>query len=219
MSKSQPTFEDTSVLEEKVNSITHGIGIVVALSAIVLLAIEGVESNNLLYTVALMIYGLSFLWTYTTSTLYHSFYRSSVKFRNKLHLLDHTAIYLFIAGTYTPISLFVLPGWWSYGILAAVWTIALVGVFFKVFFLGRFKKLSLVLYLLMGWLIVIAAKPMLEHGSHELLFWILAGGICYSIGTIFFSWRNLRFSHGIWHLFVLAGSICHFVGIYIHVPA
>jgi len=200
--------------EELVNTLTHGLGIPLSLLALVLLFQSGWESQNILYLTALLLYGLTMLLTYLSSTFYHLFHRAPAPRRRLLHLLDHSAIYLYIAGTYTPIALFVLPGLWSWGIFGAVWAIALLGVIFKVFFLGRFPKLSLVLYLLMGWLILVAFRPLWQQASADLLLWMLAGGLCYTLGTIFFSWRSLRYHHGIWHLMVLAGSICHFVGIY-----
>lgn len=212
----EPTFEKTSRAEEIGNIITHGIGIPFALTAIILLVGNALERDSTLYFVAVLLYGLTMLFTYLSSTLYHSTAKASVQRRNLYHLLDHTAIYLFIAGTYTPIALFVLPGAWSWGIFIGIWTLALVGTFFKVYYLGRFKKLSLVFYLLMGWMIVLAIQPLLANASDSLLTWILAGGVAYSVGTIFFSLRRLPFSHSVWHLFVLAGSVCHFIGIYLY---
>lgn len=202
--------------EEILNSITHGLGIPMALTALVLLWMEGLARDSTLYLVAGSIYGLSMLGTYTTSTLYHSFYRSGEKLRHRLHLADHSAIYIFIAGTYTPVALFVLPPQWGYPILAAVWLLALTGMVYKLFFLGRHQKLSLIIYLLMGWLIIIALKPLLEIASNSFLIWMLAGGLSYSVGTVFFSLRKMPFAHALWHLFVLGGSICHFVGIYLY---
>lgn len=217
MKNNQPTYEETTRKEEIINIITHGAGIPLAIAGLVLLIKNGWEKESWLYMAALVIYGLTMLWTYTTSTVYHSLYKAHPRKRNVYHLLDHTAIYLFIAGTYTPIALFVLPGMWSIGIFSGIWALALIGVVFKVFFLGKFKKLSLVIYLLMGWMIVIAIKPLINHASTDLLFWILAGGACYSLGTVFFSLRRMPYSHGVWHLLVLGGSICHFVGIYLYV--
>lgn len=213
----EKTYKDTTKTEEIVNIITHGVGIPLSITALVLLILNGLNSQSWLYLPAVLIYGLTMLWTYTTSTVYHSVYKLGPEKRNLFHLLDHTAIYLFIAGTYTPIALFVLPGMWSWFIFAGVWFLAILGVIFKFLFIGRFKKLSLAIYLLMGWMIVIAIKPLWDSSSAALLFWIFAGGACYSIGTVFFSLERLKFSHGIWHLFVLGGSICHFLGIYLHI--
>lgn len=206
-----------SAKEEKWNSITHGIGIPFALAAIFLLVAKASDRGETAYWVAALLYGLSMLWTYVSSTVYHSMHKAEESFRHYLHLLDHTAIYLFIAGTYTPIALFVLPGMWSTIILTSVWTLAIIGVVYKLFFLGKYKKLSLAIYLLMGWLIVFAIKPLFETAPEGLIFWIFAGGACYTLGTVFFSLRKMRFSHSVWHLLVLGGSICHFLGIYLYI--
>ncbi|MDR9373673.1 MAG: hemolysin III family protein [Schleiferiaceae bacterium] len=203
--------------EEWINVFTHGIGVPLALVGLVALLSREPVGDHPAYLWAFLIYGLSMTWTYLTSTLYHAFWRARDRVRRLLHLLDHTAIYLYIAGTYTPIALLVLPSPWRWIILSAVWTIALIGVFFKLRYLGRFPKLSLALYLAMGWLIVIALKPLLAHAETGLLWWMLAGGISYSLGTIFFSWRRLPYSHGLWHLFVLGGSFCHFWGIFVYI--
>lgn len=217
-SKEEKTYELSSRNEEIWNSISHGIGIPIGLVALALLIKGAVDTHNTVYLVAVIIYGLSFIWTYLTSTLYHLAHNASVRMRNFLHLLDHTAIYLFIAGTYTPIAIFALPEIWNLGILIGIWTLAVGGILIKIYSIGKMRKLSLVFYLLMGWLIIIAAKPLLDNAPMPLIYWILAGGAFYSIGTIFFSWRSLRYSHAIWHLLVLGGSICHFYGIYQYVP-
>jgi hemolysin III len=209
-------MRDKSSKEELLNSITHGIGIPLAVAGLVLMIIDSFNHQSNLYLIAALVYGLTMLWTYLTSTVYHSLHRAKPKVRQFVHLLDHTAIYLFIAGTYTPVALFVLPEPWSTVILSAVWILALTGLIYKIFFLEKHKKLSLAIYLLMGWLIVFAIKPLLDHASPDFLIWLLAGGISYTIGTIFFSLRKLPYAHSIWHLFVLGGSICHFLGIYFH---
>ncbi len=203
--------------EELWNSITHGIGIPIAIAGITLLIINAIDRESLTYWVAALVYGFSMLWTYITSTVYHIFHKVRPGVRHYLNLLDHTAIYLFIAGTYTPIALFVLSGWWSTVILISVWTLALGGIVYKLFFLGRYRKLSLAIYIAMGWLIVIAFKPFYESAPSGLLIWILAGGIAYTLGTIFFSLQKMRYAHSVWHVLVLIGTICHFVGIYLYV--
>jgi len=217
MKKPRPETPVSTPKEELWNSITHGIGIPIAIAGIVLLIINAIDRDSLSYWVAALIYGLTMLWTYISSTVYHSFHKARPAVRYYLHLMDHTAIYLFIAGTYTPIALFMLPGWWSTLILSSVWSLALVGMIYKIFFIGRFKKLSLAIYLLMGWLIVFAFKPLYESAPMGLIIWILAGGAAYTLGTVFFSLRKVKYAHSVWHLLVLAGSICHFVGIYLYV--
>lgn len=217
MKRSRPATPVSTPKEEFWNSITHGIGIPIAIAGLVLLIINAVDRESLTYWVAALVYGLSMLWTYITSTVYHSFHRAGPATRHTLHLMDHTAIYLFIAGTYTPIALFMLPGWWGTLILVSVWTLALGGMLYKIFFLGRFQKLSLAIYLLMGWLIIFAFKPLYDSAPTGLIIWILAGGAAYTLGTVFFSLRQIKYAHSIWHLLVLAGSICHFIGIYLYV--
>lgn len=217
MRKDRPLPPESTPQEELWNSITHGIGVPLAIAALVLLIINAIDRESATYWVAALVYGTSMIWTYASSTIYHSFHRAKPSVRYYLHLIDHTAIYLFIAGTYTPIALFALPGWWSTVILAAVWSLALAGVIYKLFFLGKYKKLSLAIYLLMGWLIIFAIKPLFEHAPTGLLWWIFAGGAAYTLGTVFFSLRQVKYAHSIWHLLVLAGSICHFLGIYLYV--
>ncbi len=217
MQKEKPAPPQSSPEEELWNSITHGIGIPIAIAGLVLLILNALDRGSATYWAAALIYGLTMIWTYTTSTIYHAFHKVKPGIRHYLHLMDHTAIYLFIAGTYTPIALFVLPGWWSTVILASVWSLALAGLVYKLFFLNRFKKLSLAIYLMMGWLIIVAIKPLFETAPTGLLIWIFAGGAAYTLGTVFFSLRKVKYAHSIWHLLVLAGSICHFVGIYLYV--
>jgi hemolysin III len=217
MMKQHAPTPKASPKEEIWNTITHGIGIPFALAALVLLIGKASDRGDISYWIAALLYGFSMLWTYITSTVYHSMFNAKESLRYYLHLIDHTAIYLFIAGSYTPIALFILPGMWSTIILTSVWSLALIGVVYKLFFLGKYQKLSLAIYLLMGWLIVFAIKPLFESAPNELLIWIFAGGACYTLGTIFFSLRSLPFSHSIWHLLVLSGSICHFIGIYLYI--
>lgn len=213
---SRKTYQEYSRTEEILNIITHGVGIPLAITGLVMLTLKA-EQRSDAYLYAGIIYGISMLGTYLTSTLYHGTFNLGSKIRNWFHLLDHAAIYVFIAGTYTPIAYFMLPEGWNWGILAGVWAFALIGVVFKLVAIGKYKKLSLALYLMMGWLIVIAAKPLWETAPHNLVYWIIAGGAFYSLGTVFFSLRKVPYSHAIWHLLVLGGSICHFVGIYIYV--
>ena len=217
MKREKPAPPQSTPEEELWNSITHGIGIPIAIAGLVLLILNAIDRSSASYWSAALIYGITMIWTYTTSTVYHAFHRTKPGVRHYLHLMDHTAIYLFIAGTYTPIALFVLPGLWSVIILASVWSLALAGLVYKLFFLNRFKKLSLAIYLMMGWLIIVAIKPLFENASTGLLVWIFAGGAAYTLGTVFFSLRKMKYAHSIWHLLVLAGSICHFVGIYLYI--
>ena len=152
---------------------------------------------------------------YLASTLYHSFQHPKVK--GVFKILDHAAIYLLIAGTYTPILLVSLRDAWGWSLFGVMWGLAVAGIVFKFFFIGRFEKLSLVIYLLMGWMGVIAAGQIIDALPFGGLLWLLAGGISYTTGVIFYRWEKLKYSHAIWHLFVLGGSICHFFAIFLYV--
>lgn len=201
--------------EELANSITHGVGIALSLAALVILVSFASMKGDPWKIVSFSIYGASLVVLYTASTLYHSF--SSVKVKHYLKIFDHAAIYLLIAGTYTPFMLVMLResiGWVLFGV---VWILALVGMCFKLFFAGRFNVLSTIIYLLMGWMVVIAFKPMVEHIPEGGLYWLLAGGLSYSLGVIFYLWKRIPYHHAIWHLFVLGGSICHFFAVLFYV--
>lgn len=217
MKEVKETYQSYSKEEEWVNIITHGIGIALGVVGYFLLLFKENTPETIVYYISVTVYCATFVWTYTTSTVYHSLNNARIRLKNAFHLLDHTAIYLFIAGTYTPISVYFLPKGWSIFILIAIWTLALAGLIFKFFSIGKFNKLSTYLYLAMGWLIVIALKPLLDTAPINLIWWIVAGGVCYSLGTIFFLKDSLKYAHGIWHVWVLAGSICHFCGIYLYI--
>lgn len=201
--------------EELANSITHGIGIGLSLAALIVLVAYASEQGDTWKIVSFSIYGTSLILLYTASTLYHSF--SSPKVKHYLKIFDHSAIYLLIAGTYTPFMLVLLRENFGWLIFAIVWVLALLGIFFKFFFVHRFQILSTIIYLLMGWLIVFAFKPMVDNVPEGGLYWLLAGGISYSLGVVFYLWRRIPYHHAIWHLFVLGGSICHFFAVLLHV--
>ncbi len=206
-----------SIGEEIANSITHGVGIVFSLVALTILLVYAIWDRSALSIVGFSIYGLCSLCLYVASTLYHSFQNDKLK--HLFRVFDHSAIYLFIAGTYTPVALLAMKGSWRIGILSSVWTIALFGILFKVFTRKKFEKnkvFSLILYIAMGWLMVIAIKPMMSMVSPGFLIWLLAGGIIYTLGTIFYSIKKIPYNHAIWHFFVLAGSVTHFFGIFLY---
>jgi len=206
-----------SLKEEIANSITHGIGVLFSIVALTILLVYAIWDKNLISIVSFSIYGFCSISLYLASTLYHSFQKEKTK--RMLRIFDHSSIYLFIAGTYTPVTLLCLKGYWRIGILIAVWVIALFGIGFKVFTYKKFDKyklLSLLLYLMMGWLGVIAIKPMLEMIPIGFLMWLLAGGLFYTVGTIFYVIKKIPFNHAIWHLFVLGGSVMHFLGFFLY---
>jgi hemolysin III len=205
---------------EKLNSITHLIGSVLALlgtGAMLGIAANGGPGPRLMIAVA--IYGLMMVFLYVSSTLYHSL-RGPAK--ELFHVFDHCAIYLLIAGTYTPLTLVALRGTLGWTIFAIIWALAIAGVLKDFFFRGRYRAISVLLYVLMGWLIVFAFAPLEKAVPAQGVWWLMAGGVVYTSGIVFYALsRKIRHSHGIWHMFVMGGSICHFVAVirYIVVPA
>ena len=197
--------------EELANALTHGVGAAAALAAgAVLVTLAALRGDGWILA-ASIVFGVAMLLLYTASTLYHAVTHPVVK--GRLKVFDHCAIYLLIAGTYTPFTLVGLrgpTGWWLFG---AIWTLALAGVVFKLFYTGRFKKLSTAIYIAMGWLVVVAIKPMWQSFDGWTLGWLLAGGLSYTFGTFFYHRESMRYSHAIWHLFVLGGSICHYISV------
>ncbi|AER55642.1 PAQR family membrane homeostasis protein TrhA [Pseudoxanthomonas spadix] len=201
----------TNVRDEIASALTHGLGAIAALAGgAVLITLAALYGDGWQLGTAI-VFSVTLLLLYVASTLYHAIQHPMAKAR--LQVFDHCAIYLLIAGTYTPILLIGLRGPWGWGMFAAVWTIALFGVVFKLFFTGRFRLLSTGLYLAMGWLVVVAIEPLLKSVDAFTLGWLLAGGIFYTLGTYFYQRDSVRYFHAIWHLFVLAGSVCHFVAV------
>ncbi|TCP98368.1 PAQR family membrane homeostasis protein TrhA [Serpentinicella alkaliphila] len=177
-----------SIKEEIANSITHGLGIVFSIVALTILLVYSILNKSTISIVGFSIYGVCSILLYVSSTLYHSFQQEKVK--SIFRVFDHSSIFLFIAGTYTPVTLIAMRGYWRVGILVAIWCIAIIGILFKVFTYNKFEKykfVSLSLYILMGWLVVIAIKPMAQMVPMGFLLWLLAGGVAYTIGTIFYA--------------------------------
>lgn len=201
--------------EELANSITHGVGIALSLAALVILVSFSSMKGDPWKILSFSIYGASLVLLYTASTLYHSF--TNVKVKHYLKIFDHAAIYLLIAGTYTPFMLVMLRESIGWILFTIVWSLALIGMCFKLFFVNRFNVLSTIIYLLMGWMVGIAFKPMVEFIPPGGLYWLLAGGLFYSLGVIFYLWKKIPYHHAIWHLFVLGGSICHFFAVLFYV--
>ena len=204
-----------SLAEEIANSISHGIGLVFGIVGLVLLLVQAVDTNaSAMAITSYSLYGGSMILLFLASTLYHAIPHQRAKIW--LKKFDHCAIYLLIAGTYTPFTLVGLrgpTGWWLFG---TIWTLALAGVVFKLFFTGRFKRISTLIYIGMGWLIVLAIKPMWHALDTASLVWLLAGGVAYPLGTVFYLRPAMRWSHAIWHGFVIAGSVCHYVAVMLH---
>ena len=198
-------------LEEIANAITHGIGLLLSIAGFVVLLVLAALRGTAWHMVACSIYGATLICLYAASTLYHAVISPRVK--RALRIFDHSAIYLLISGTYTPFLLVSLRGPWGWSLLGVIWGLALAGVLFKFWFVERFAILSTVVYIAMGWLVVIAAKPVITHLSLTAIIWLLAGGLAYTGGVIFFAAKRIPYSHAIWHLFVLAGSICHYFAV------
>ncbi|MEW8973116.1 MAG: hemolysin III family protein [Tissierellaceae bacterium] len=200
--------------EEIANGITHGLGVIFGIVAVTILLFMAISERNVPRIVSFSIYGVCIILMFLSSTLYHSFTIDRVK--QILRVFDHSSIFLFIAGTYTPIALLALQGKLRLIILIGIWIIALLGITFKIFTFGKFDKykaLSLILYIGMGWIAIIPIKAIINATSINFFYWILAGGIMYTLGTIFYSIKKIPYSHAIWHVFVLIASIAHFLGI------
>lgn len=200
--------------DEVLHALSHAIGAVLSVLGLGLLVWRA-PTTDPIALLAVIAFGLSLILLYSCSAMYHA--STNAKRKAFWRKLDHSAIYLLIAGTYTPFTLISLKDSWGFYLVLVVWGIALIGVALEFVAHLKFKKLSLILYLVMGWLVLIAAGPMQEHVPSGGLWWLLAGGLCYSGGVVFYLWHRLRFHHLIWHCFVVAGSCCHFWSIYRYV--
>lgn len=203
-----------SEVEEILHALSHGAGALLSLIGLILMLTITLPLNDNWHLASSLIYGLSLLLLYSSSTLYHAISQADIK--RRLRQLDHAAIFILIAGTYTPFTLLNLRDNWGLPLFALIWTVALAGVIIELATGLKYKKLSLGLYLGMGWLVIIAIEPMLNHVATGGLLLLLAGGLSYSFGTIFYAWKSLYLHHMIWHLFVLAGSVLHFFAVYLY---
>ncbi len=201
--------------EEKINVITHAIGLVLSIVALILLIIHASYNGSARHIVSFTIFGASLIVLYSASTLYH--YSQNPDIRHKLNILDHASIYILIAGTYTPFTLVTLKGWLGWTIFGITWGIAILGVVLKLFYTGRFDKISTIAYVAMGWIIIFAIKPLIENLPLNGLYWLLAGGISYTVGAVLYSIPKIKYNHAIFHVFVLLGSFSHFMAIYYYV--
>ncbi|MEG7521561.1 MAG: hemolysin III family protein [Chromatiales bacterium] len=204
-----------SLGEEIAHAVTHGVGIPLSIAGLVILVAFSSLYGDAWHIISSTIYGVTLILCYTASTLYHGIPLPRAK--QLLRQLDHASIFLLIAGTYTPFTLVNLRGPWGWTLFGLVWGIALVGMALELSARKRYKRLSISLYLGLGWLVVIAIQPMLESVGTGGLLLLLAGGLCYSLGVIFYVWKRLAYHHAVWHLFVLGGSIFHFFSILFYV--
>jgi hemolysin III len=197
--------------EELASALTHGVGAAAALAGgAVLIALAARNGNGWQLTAAI-VFGICLLLLYVASTLYHATAHPVAKTR--LKVFDHCAIYLLIAGTYTPFTLLGLRGTLGWSLFAAIWALALAGIVFKLFFTGRFKLLSTLIYVAMGWMVIVAIKPVMAALDTWTLGWLLAGGLFYTLGTYFYHRESIPYSHAIWHLFCIGGSTCHYIAV------
>ncbi|PPZ92450.1 hemolysin D [Cloacibacterium normanense] len=204
-----------SPTEEKLNIWSHAFGIFLSIIALVLLIIKAVQQDNIWMMISFPIFGVSLILLYLASTLYHASKEPQKRF--KLKVFDHAAIYVLIAGSYTPFTLVSLNGETGWLIFSMVWVMAFTGIMLKLFFTGRFKIVSTAMYVLMGWLIVFYFQDLTASLHKKGVFYLILGGVLYTIGAILYSIKKIKFNHAIFHFFVLAGSFCHFLSIYLYV--
>ncbi len=197
--------------DEIASALTHGFGAAAALAGgAVLITLAAIYGDGWQLGAAI-VFGVTLLLLYLASTLYHAIQHPVAK--GRLKVFDHCAIYLLIAGTYTPFTLIGLRGPWGWSLFTAIWTLALAGVVFKLFYTGRFKRLSTLIYMAMGWLVLVAIKPVMATLDAWTFGWLIAGGVFYTLGTFFYHRETIPYAHAIWHLFCIAGSVCHYVAV------
>jgi hemolysin III len=204
-----------SSIEEKINIISHAIGFILSIVALVLLVTYAILDGDVWHMVSFSIFGSSLIVLYAASTFYHS--AKKAELRNRLNILDHASIYVLIAGTYTPFTLVTLKGPIGWVIFGTSWGLALTGIILKLFFTGKYDLISTIMYVFMGWIIVFAIKPLINNLPLEGLLWLFAGGISYTIGAILYSIGRIKFNHAIFHMLVLIGSFCHFMSVFFYV--
>jgi hemolysin III len=210
-----PVSPRYSLGEEIANSVTHGLGIVLAIAGLAVLTAFAARNGDAWHVAACAIFGAALIICYTTSTLYHSIQIERVK--HVLRALDHSAIFLLIAGTYTPFMLINLRGPWGWSLLAVIWTIAITGIVLRLVLRGRLHGLVVLLYVAMGWLVVVAMRPLIEHVAPGGIALLAAGGVAYTSGILFYRWKRLPGNHAIWHGFVLLGSTLHYFAVLFYV--
>lgn len=207
-----PTARQYPKTEELLNVITHGLGFLLSVAALVILIVFASIRGDAWHIVSFTIYGISLVTLYLASTLFHMTRKQEL--RNKLNVFDHSAIYFLIAGTYTPFLLVTLRGPLGWTLFGIIWGLAIGGLIFKLFYTGKYDFLSALIYVGMGWLIIVAIKPINDNLSTEGLIWLLGGGISYSIGVVFYLLNKMPYNHAIFHIWVLLGSFAHFVAVF-----
>lgn len=206
-------FDYKTQNEERWNAITHGIGVILSIPALVLLIFKGIQQDSTLALVSYIIFGASMILLYSMSTLLHSL---PERFKKLFSIFDHSAIYFLIAGTYTPFVLVGIGGTLGWSLFGVIWGLTLFGTLFKVFFIHRFEVVSLILYIVMGWLIIFAIKPLYASLTGTGIALLVIGGLFYTLGAFVYAWRKIPYNHAIWHLFVLAGSTSMYFSILLY---
>jgi hemolysin III len=200
-----------SLGEEIANSITHGAGLAASIAGVAILLFVVAQHHDALWLAADSAYAASLIILYSASTFYHAIPNRRAK--QVFRIMDHAAIYLLIAGTYTPFALLNLRGAWGWALCAGAWVLAAIGVIFTALIRHRLSRATTVLYVAMGWMGVVVAKPAFNHLSAWAIIWLVGGGLLYTAGTLFYAWERLRYAHAVWHVFVLGGSICHYIAV------
>lgn len=211
MNKTKHTYRTLTYPEEIFNTITHGIGTLLSIAGLVILTVFAALRGNVWHVVSFTIFGSSLVVLYLSSTLYHSFTKKNIK--NLFARFDHSAIFFLIAGTYTPFVLTTIRGPLGWTLFGLIWGLAIMGIVIRSIYLTRFRKLMVWIYLAMGWMFLIAVVPIIKNLPASSIAFLFIGGGCYSAGIIFYIWRQLKYAHGVWHLFVMAGSIMHFFSV------
>ena len=213
--KETEAIKSYTPIEEKININSHAIGFILSLIASVLLVTHASLHGNVWHVVSFSIFGASLIILYIASTFYHSARKPEL--RSRLRIIDHASIYVLIAGTYTPFTLVTLKGPIGWSIFGITWGMALTGIILKLFFTGKYKLISTLMYVFMGWVIIFAIKPLINNFPLEGLLWLVAGGMAYTIGAVSYSIKKIRFNHAIFHIFVFIGSFSHFVAVFFYV--
>jgi len=204
-----------SPIEEKINIISHAIGFILSIVALILLVTHANLHGDVWHIVSFSIFGASLIILYAASTFYHN--AKKPELRNRLKIIDHAAIFVLIAGSYTPFTLVTLQGTLGWVIFGTSWGLALTGIILKLFFTGKYNLISTLMYVFMGWIIVFAIKPLINNLPFAGLFWLFAGGMAYTTGAILYSIKKIKLNHAIFHMFVLMGSFSHFVSVFFYV--
>lgn len=201
--------------EERINVISHAFGFALSIIALIALVYHAFQFHDTLHVISFGVFGISLVVLYAASTLYHS--AKEITRRSRLKVFDHASIFIQIAGTYTPFTLITLSGKIGWIIFIISWGLALVGIILKLFYTGRYSVISTIVYVLMGWVIILAIKPLINNLASNGLFWLFLGGVAYTLGAILYSIKQIKFNHAIFHTLVLIGSICHFIAVYFYV--